>query len=302
MKNPDNKLQTQQPELPQGFSTETIKTIAVVGLLVLAFTNWNTVIGVMVNAMIFIYRIVGHNFGIAIILFTILIRVITWPLNAQQMKGATAMQEFQNDKEWQAIQKKYAKDKEKLAAEQMRIYREKGINPFGSCLPTLVQFPILFALIPTITYAIGSTPLSLLKLSSYVYQFQNVASLLPLKSNFLWMADLGLPERTTLFGFAIPILAIIVGLTTFVQTKLTMPPPASADPNDQAAQTSKMMGYYMPVMLFFFSLNYASGLAVYFITSNLLAIAQYAMLGKVNWRNLLPGGQSQQVQKRKNDH
>jgi len=289
MKNPDNKLQTQQPaQLPQGFSTETLKTIAVIGLLILAFTNWNAVIAIMVNAMIFIYRIVGHNFGIAIILFTILIRVITWPLNAQQMKGATAMQEMQNDKEWQGIQKKYAKDKEKLAQEQMRIYRERGINPFGSCLPTLIQFPILFALIPTITYAIGSTPLSLLRLSQYAYNFQNVASLLPLNSKFLWM-DLGLPERTLLLGFSIPILALIVGLTTFVQTKLTMPP--AADPNDQAAQTSKMMGIYMPVMLFFFSLNYASGLAVYFITSNLLAIVQYAMMGKVNWRNLLPGGQ-----------
>jgi len=291
MKNTSNKPQVQQPQqpqLPQGFSTETLKTLAVIGLLVLAFTNWDTVIGVMVNAMIFIYRIVGHNFGIAIILFTILIRVITWPLNAQQMKGATAMQEMQNDKEWQAIQKKYAKDREKLSQEQMRIYRERGINPFGSCLPTLIQFPILFALIPTITYAIGSTPLSLLKLSSYVYDFQKVASLLPLNSKFLWM-DLGLPERTLLLGFSIPVLALIVGLTTFVQTKLTMPP--AADPNDQAAATSKMMGIYMPVMLFFFSLNYASGLAVYFITSNLLAIVQYAMMGKVNWRNLLPGGQ-----------
>ena len=291
MKNTSNKIQTpepQQPQLPQGFSTETLKTVAVVGLLVLAFTNWNTVIAVMVNAMIFIYRVVGNNFGIAIILFTILIRVITWPLNAQQMKGATAMQEMQNDKEWQAIQKKYAKDKEKLAQEQMRVYREKGINPFGSCLPTLIQFPILFALIPTITYAIGSTPLSLLKLSSYVYDFQNVATLLPLNSKFLWM-DLGLPERTLLLGVSIPVLALIVGLTTFVQTKLTMP--AAANPNDQAAQTSKMMAIYMPVMLFFFSLNYASGLAVYFITSNILAIVQYAMLGKVDWRNLLPGGQ-----------
>ena len=198
------------------------------------------------------------------------------------------MQEMQNDKEWQAIQKKYAKDKEKLAQEQMRVYREKGINPFGSCLPTLIQFPILFALIPTITYAIGSTPLSLLKLSSYMYDFQNVATLLPLNSKFLWM-DLGLPERTLLLGVSIPVLALIVGLTTFVQTKLTMP--AAANPNDQAAQTSKMMAIYMPVMLFFFSLNYASGLAVYFITSNILAIVQYAMLGKVDWRNLLPGGQ-----------
>jgi YidC/Oxa1 family membrane protein insertase len=296
MKNPENKLQTQQPQLPQGFSTETLKTVAVVGVLILAFTNWNVVIGIMVNAMIFIYRVVGHNFGIAIILFTILIRVVTWPLNAQQMKGATAMQEMQNDKEWQAIQKKYAKDKEKLAQEQMRIYREKGINPFGSCLPTLIQFPILFALIPTITYAIGSTPLSLLRLSSYVYEAQHVASLLPLNSTFLWM-DLGLPERTLLFNLSIPVLAIIVGLTTFVQTKLTMPPP-SGDPNDQAAQTSKMMGIYMPVMLFFFSLNYASGLAVYFITSNLLAIVQYAMMGKVNWNNLLPGAKKQDQKKK----
>ncbi len=299
MKNTSNKIQTpesQQPQLLQGFSTETLKTVAVVGLLILAFTNWNVVIGIMVNAMIFIYRVVGHNFGIAIILFTILIRVVTWPLNAQQMKGATAMQEMQNDKEWQAIQKKYAKDKEKLAQEQMRVYREKGINPFGSCLPTLIQFPILFALIPTITYAIGSTPLSLLKLSSYAYEIQHVAALLPLNSKFLWM-DLGLPERTLLFGLSIPVLAIIVGLTTFVQTKLTMPP-STGDANDQAAQTSKMMGIYMPVMLFFFSLNYASGLAVYFITSNLLAIVQYAMMGKVNWRNLLPGGQKQDQKKK----
>jgi len=289
MKNPDNKLQAQQPaQLPQGFSTETLKTIAVIGLLILAFTNWPAVIAIMVNAMIFIYRIVGHNFGIAIILFTILIRVITWPLNAQQMKGAAAMQELQQDKEWIAVQKKYAKDREKLAQEQFRIQRERGINMFGSCLPTLIQFPILFALIPTITYAIGSTPLSLLRLSSYAYSFQNVASLLPLNSKFLWM-DLGLPERTLFLGISIPVLALIVGLTTFIQTKLTMPP--AADSNDQAAQTSKMMGIYMPVMLFFFSLNYASGLAVYFITSNLLAIAQYAMMGKVNWRNLLPGGQ-----------
>jgi len=304
MKNSDNKLQTQSqpPELSLKFSPDTLKTIAVIALLVLAFTNWNTVIGIMVNAMIFIYRIVGYNFGIAIILFTILIRVVTWPLNAQQMKGAAAMQELQQDKEWIAVQKKYAKDKEKLAQEQFRIQRERGVNMFGSCLPTLIQFPILFALIPTITYAIGSTPLSLLRLSSYVYDFQNVAALLPLKSGFLWMADLGLPERTLIPGleWSIPVLAIIVGLTTFVQTKLTMP--VSADPNDQAAQTSKMMGLYMPVMLFFFSLNYASGLAVYFITSNLLAIVQYAMMGKVNWRNLLPGGQNQdpkQIQKSK---
>ena len=288
MKNTSNQTQVQQPQLPQGFSTESLKTIGVIAILVLAFTNWSTVVAIMVNALIFIYSLVGHNFGIAIILFTVFIRLITWPLNAQQMKGAKAMQDLQNDKEWQAIQKKYAKDREKLAQEQLRIYRERGINPFGSCLPTLIQFPILFALIPAITYAIGSTPLSLLNLSRSLYGFQNAANLVPLNSRFLWM-DLGLPERTVILGIGIPVLALIVALTTYVQTKLTMPP--STNPNDQSAATARIMSIQMPILLFFFSVNYASGLAVYFVASNILSIVQYAMMGKVNWRNLLPGGQ-----------
>src|SRR4030095_11666741 len=187
MKNPSNQKQAQQPQLPEGFSTESLKTIGVIAILVLAFMNFEIVKAFMITIMIFIYRIVGQNFGITIILFTILIRLATWPLNAQQMKGAKAMQDMQNDKDWQAIQKKYAKDREKLAQEQMRVYREKGINPFGSCLPTLIQFPILFALIPSITYAIGSTPLSILKLSRSVYPFLDVAKLVPLNSKFLWM-------------------------------------------------------------------------------------------------------------------
>src|SRR5215510_4673480 len=198
MKNTSNQSTVQQPQLPQGFSSESFKTVAVIAVLVLAFMNFSAVIKLMVNVLIFIYGLVGHNFGIAIILFTVLIRLLTWPLNAQQMKGAKAMQDLQNDKEWQGIQKKYAKDREKLAQEQLRIYREKGINPFGSCLPMLIQFPILFALIPSITFAIGSYPLSLLKLSKSVY-FQDITSLVPLNSRFLWM-DLGLPERTVIFG------------------------------------------------------------------------------------------------------
>ena len=288
MKNTSTQTPAQQPQLPQGFSTESLKTIGVIAFLVLAIMNWTTVVAIMVNVLIFIYSLVGHNFGIAIILFTVLIRLVTWPLNAQQMKGAKAMQDLQNDKEWQAIQKKYAKDREKLAQEQLRVYRERGINPFGSCLPTLIQFPILFALIPAITYAIGSTPLSLLNLSRSLYGFQNATELVPLNSRFLWM-DLGLPERTVILGIGIPVLALIVALTTYVQTKLTMPP--STNPNDQSAATARIMSIQMPILLFFFSVNYASGLAVYFVASNILSIIQYAMMGKVNWRNLLPGGQ-----------
>jgi YidC/Oxa1 family membrane protein insertase len=242
---------------------------------------WDLFISIFINVLLTIYNLIGQNFGIAIILFTILIRIVTWPLNAQQMKGAKAMQDLQNDKEWQAIQKKYAKDKEKLAQEQMRVYREKGINPFGSCLPTLIQFPIIIALYQSIIRALASTPLDLLKLSrSIIFPFLNVSDLIPLNSKFLWM-NLGQPEPYY-------ILAIVVAVTTYIQSKLTMPP--STNPNDQSAAMGQSMAITMPLMLGWFALTFPSGLAVYFITSNVLGIVQYAAQGKANWSNLLPKG------------
>jgi len=246
---------------------------------------FNLFISVFVNVLIWIYDVVGHNFGLAIILFTILIRIVTWPLNAQQLKGAKAMQDLQNDKDWQAIQKKYAKDREKLAQEQMRVYREKGINPFSSCLPTLIQFPIIIALYQSIIRALASTPLDLLKLSRSIF-LPNVSALIPLNSKFLWM-DLGRPESVAFFGLALPTLAVIVAITTYIQAKLTMP--ASTTPGDQSAAMSGMMSIYMPLMLGWFALTFASGLSIYFITSNVLGIVQYAMQGKANWQNLIPG-------------
>jgi YidC/Oxa1 family membrane protein insertase len=258
---------------------------------------WDLFISLFTSVLLWIYDIVGHNFGIAIILFTILIRIVTWPLNAQQMKGASAMQNLQSDKEWQDIQKKYAKDKEKLAQEQMRIYRERGINPFGSCLPTLIQFPIIIALYQSITRALAVTPLGLLQLSrsASAFSFLDVSQLIPLNSKFLWM-DLGRPESVAIFGFALPTLAIIVALTTYIQSKLTLPP--STNPNDQSAAMTGMMSIYMPLFLGYLALSFPSGLAVYFITSNLLGIAQYAMQGKANWRNLIPGANKQPALKK----
>jgi YidC/Oxa1 family membrane protein insertase len=240
---------------------------------------WDLFVSIFINVLLWIYNIIGQNFGIAIILFTILIRIVTWPLNAQQMKGAKAMQDLQNDKDWQAIQKKYAKDREKLAQEQMRVYREKGINPFGSCLPTLIQFPIIIALYQSIIRALASTPLDLLKLSRSINtDFLDVANLIPLNSKFLWM-NLGQPEPFY-------ILAIIVAVTTYIQSKLTLPP--STNPNDQSAAMGQSMTITMPLMLGWFALTFPSGLSVYFITSNLLGIVQYAAQGKANWSNLLP--------------
>ena len=261
---------------------------------------WQTlIIEPFTNLLLWIYSLMANvpgAFGWAIILFTLLIRALTWPLNAQQLKGAQAMQDLQNDKEWQNIQKKYEKDKEKLAQEQMRIYKEKGINPFASCLPTLIQFPIIIGLYQAIIRALASAPLGMLQLARSVkpeilgIPFLNAAALIPLNSHFLWM-DLSQPESIPLFGFNLPTLAIIVAITTYIQSKLTMP--ATASPGDQSAAMGKTMSIYMPLLLGYFALTFASGLSVYFITSNLLGIFQYAVTGRANWRNLLPGGDKQ---------
>jgi YidC/Oxa1 family membrane protein insertase len=291
MKNKSTNIPAQSPVSAE-MSAGMLKTVGIAVLLGLIIWRWNDFITIFVNVLIWIYDVVGNNFGLAIILFTILIRIITWPLNAQQMKGAAAMQALQSDKEWQAVQKKYAKDKEKLAQEQMRFYREKGINPFGSCLPTLIQFPIIIALYQSITRALASTPLDLLKLSRSLYSFLDVSSLIPLNSKFLWM-NLGQPEGipipfdVSFLPHGFPLLALIVALTTYIQAKLTMP--AAPNPGDQTAAMSGMMSVYMPLMLGYFALTFPSGLAVYFITSNILGIVQYAMQGKANWRNLIPG-------------
>src|SRR5512136_636549 len=192
---------------------------------------WETIIvNPFTNALLMIYKLVGGNFGIAIILFTILIRVLTHPLMASQIKGSTKMQEMQTSKEWLDIQKKYKDDKEKLAQEQMSYYKRIGYNPLSSCLPSIIQIPLIFGLYQSIMRAMAASPGQLLILTRTVYSFFHVGDLLPLNSRFLWM-NLGQPERLYLFGIGIPSLAIIVAITTYIQSKVTTP--TSTNPKDQ---------------------------------------------------------------------
>ncbi len=249
---------------------------------------WDTlIVNPMINTLLLIYNFVAHDFGLAIIFFTILIRLVTHPLMVKQIKGAAAMQDFQNSDKWKAVQKKYKDDKEKLAQEQMALYKELGVNPFASCLPTIIQLPIIFGLYQAITRALAVTPLNLLDFSTRIYSWFNPADLIPLNSHFLWM-NLSQPERLNIFGIAIPVLTILVVITTFLQQKLMMPATSSANPNDQSAQMTKMMNIYMPLFMGYIALTLASGLALYFVISNLVGIAQYAALGKLNWRNIVP--------------
>lgn len=241
------------------------------------------------NVLLYIYYLVGQNFGIAIILFTILIRLITHPLMVQQIKGTQGMQDLQKNEKWQAIQEKHKNDKEKLAQEQMALYKELGINPFASCLPMLIQFPIIIGLYQVIIQAMANTPMDLLKLVRHLYPgFLDIARLIPLNNEFLWM-NLGQPERVFIpfLNVGIPVLAILVVITTYIQSKLLTPP--TANPKDQSAQMTGMMNLYMPIFMGWLAWTLASGLSLYFVISNVFGILQYALLGKANWKSLIPG-------------
>jgi YidC/Oxa1 family membrane protein insertase len=252
---------------------------------------WNLlIVDPMTNALLYIYSLLGQNFGLAIIVFTLIVRLITYPLTARQTKSMQALQELQKSDKWQNMQKKFKDDKEKLAQEQMKLYQEAGVNPFGSCFPTLIQFPIIIGLYQSISAALSTTPLQLVTLSQRIYSsFPNISSIVPLKSHFLWM-DLSQPERLYLPflpDFGIPLLAILVVITSYFQTKL-MSPTTGGD--DQSAQMSKMMNMYMPFLMGWLSYSFPAGLAVYFVTSNLSTIVQYALQGKIDFRRLLPSG------------
>ena len=254
---------------------------------------WDTLIlNPLINALLYIYTFFDSAlaslsapewlgaFGLAIIAFTILIRLVTLPLTAKQQQSTQKMQALQQDKEYIKIQEKYKGNKQKLQEEQMKLYKKKGINPFAGCVPTIIQLPIIFGLYGAIIRALADSPTPLLEFSGHIYSSIS-AAIIPLNSVFLWM-NLGEPERfpvpalagLPLIGDGIPILAIIVIITSYLQTKLTTPP----QPGSQGAGMTQMMGIYMPLLMGYFAYSFAAGLALYFVVSNTLAIIQAVIM------------------------
>lgn len=246
---------------------------------------WETIIVQPFTNLLLIITMLVKNFGFAIILFTILIKLLTYPLTAKQMKSTQAMQDLQSDPYFKKMQEKYKDNREKMAEIQMKVYKEKGINPFGSCLPTIIQFPIIIGLYQAIMKVMASTPLELANLERIVYPFLDVNKILPIQNRFLWM-DLGQPERLNIFGIGIPVLAILVTITTLIQSKIMQPPTQA---NDQSAAMSNSMMMMMPFMMGWMAYQFSAGLALYFLTSNLATVAQYAAMGRADWSKIIPG-------------
>jgi YidC/Oxa1 family membrane protein insertase len=250
----------------------------------------------MLNALLWLYQILGGQFWLAIIVFTVIVRTLMTPFMLPQQRSAKRMQELQP--QLQELQKKYANDRERLAQEQMKLYREVGFNPVGGCLPMLLQFPIWIGLYQSIIQALGHQPLQLLNLSQNIYAFMSdVWAAIPLNRYFLGM-DLSLtPQQVGGLTFALPVL---VAFTSWLQTKMTTTTTPGGG-EGQAASMNQSMTLMMPLMFGFFSLNFSTGLSFYFVVSNIIGIITQGFIsgweGLMFWKNLslssiLGGGQA----------
>lgn len=227
---------------------------------------WNVIaLKPMLNGLILLSQYLLGNFGLAIIMLTILVRLVTIPLTIKQTKATKAMQELQP--KMQELQKKHGRDQAALSREMMKLYREQGISPAGCILPMIIQFPVWIALYQSVMRALAATPESLLDLSRMLYSWDIIFQAVPVNANFLWL-DLAQPDRF----IALPIL---VGASMWVMQKMVTPPPM--DPRQQSTNT--MMLWMMPIMFAFISLQFPSGLALYWLVSNVAGIAIQYFVG-----------------------
>lgn len=193
-----------------------------------------------------------HNFGIDIILLTILIKLIFYPLSVKSYKSMKKMQDLQPL--IKTLREKYANNKEQLNKEMMDLYKSRSINPMGGCLPMIVQIPVFFALYKGLSAAI--------ELRHAPFMF--------------WINDLSAPEDLfsfTVAGYILPIrmLPLIMGITQLIQQKMT---PTAADPMQE-----KMM-LMMPIVFTFLFWGFPSGLVLYWLVNNVISIGQQYYINK----------------------
>ena len=200
----------------------------------------------------FFFRFI-HNYGIAIIIVTILIKVAFWPLAQKSAKSMKTMQKLQP--KLAKLKESYGNDKEKLNKELMQLYKTYKVNPMSGCLPMLLQIPVFFALYKVLLQSIE------LRHAPFM----------------LWINDLSAPDRLMIPGVnipylgGIPVLTLLMGVSMYLQQKLS---PSSLDP------TQARMMQFLPVIFTFMFINFPSGLVLYWLVNNVLSIAQQHYVNK----------------------
>ncbi|NOQ67993.1 membrane protein insertase YidC [Patescibacteria group bacterium] len=227
------------------------------------------------NLMVFFYNIIpGHDIGIAIIMLTLLVRFVLYPINTKAIKSQKQLQEIQP--KMKEVQAKYKNDKEKQAKALMELYQKHKINPMSGCFPILIQFPILIALYWVFLNGFKDESLSIL------YTFiSNPGHIDPMFIGFVNLSETNI------------VLAFIAGILQYFQTKMIMGNKKEEDKKedkkektpeektqDFAQSMSKQMIYLMPVLTFVFAMSFPSGLALYWAVTTLFAIVQQSLIIK----------------------
>ena len=235
---------------------------------------WTVFVQPEINLLVFFYSAIpGHDFGVAIILLTIFIRLIVWPLQSQTLRNQKALNKIQP--EIKKIQAKYKNDPAKMQAILKEFYKEKEVNPFSSCLPSLIQLPLLFALF----YAIRP-----FGTAAYIDVANHTAGLW--KDIYPWLKEISFvkealskPFSTDLFGLVDLtkpnwILALIAAGTQLIQSKMIMP----KHNLDQSQKIMNQTLYLFPVMTFIIGLSFPAALPLYWIVQTLMMILQQYLI------------------------
>ena len=201
------------------------------------------------------------NYGITIIVFTFIVKACLFPLYADQIKHSARMADVQP--KMQALQRKYANDKEMLNIKMMELYKEEKFNPMRGCLPMLIQMPIIFGL-----FALLRNPTNFIESNTM---------LMAVHEAFIWIPDLSQPDP-----WVLPILA---GISTFISFSQTQAQSSSSMGDNSMGSMMKMMKYFFPVMIVWMGRSFPAGLTIYWFVGTVIQIFQN--MGLQKWKRKL---------------
>lgn len=234
----------------------------------------------LINSLVFLTAVTFGSYGLAILLFTVITRLVTFPLTMRTLRTSRKMQEIAPLQ--QEIQKKYS-DPKRRSEETMKLYREAGVNPLGCLGPQLIQMPIFIALYQVIRITISNTPEGVLYLQGRLYDFDIVQDAVPLSTNFL-VIDMAATGNANL-----PLVAIVFA-SMWLQQRISSSRSASAG-SAQTQQMNQMMQWFMPVMFSWFVLFVPAGLGMYWASTTIIGIVLHWVFlgpGDFTWGSLIP--------------
>ncbi|MFH1840910.1 MAG: YidC/Oxa1 family membrane protein insertase [Candidatus Shapirobacteria bacterium] len=260
------------------------------GIKELLVLFWNSALyQPLVNALIFLYELLFHNFGLAIIFLTVALRAVMIPLTLPSLKAAAKMKELQP--ELNKLKKQYAGDKKALAAAQLELYKKYGINPAAGCLPQIVQLVVLIALYQAFIRVLNANGEMVTRLNEVLYAPLKLAEGAVINTRFLYL-DLAKPDVFRLSGLSFPlpgVFLVLAAAVQFLSAKMMMPvadkqaaiAEKTAEKSDDLATAMQTQSVYIfPLMTIFIGFTFPSGLVLYWFVFSAFQMGQQYLIRK----------------------